>query len=225
MTAQRHPFCVARAPRDPRTRVGRASKGSRWRCADLPILDEAQLPSTHYIISGCLDDQQFPRYMNVDHLRDLTARGHESDATPRPTSGFRLKHNGSSKKKSYQLSLRRIRSADRHGRQTGRISGRAERPRRIERRGRRSVRAEMQGGHGSDDDSRGQKVDRGRPTSAGLARSDVSSDRPRGQGPELYARDARGDRSVSRRLSHTGRHCPRWPQTTQGEMSGPSSSA
>src|SRR5947208_12585791 len=51
-----------------------------WRCSyeqGLPILDEAQLPSTHYIISGCLDDQQFPRYMNVDHLRDLTARGHE----------------------------------------------------------------------------------------------------------------------------------------------------
>ena len=44
-----------------------------WRCSyeqGLPILDEAQLPSTHYIISGCLDDQQFPRYMNVDHLRD-----------------------------------------------------------------------------------------------------------------------------------------------------------
>src|SRR3989449_7726027 len=51
-----------------------------WRCSyeqGLPILDEMQLPSTHYIISGCLDDQQFPRYMNVDHLRDLTARGHE----------------------------------------------------------------------------------------------------------------------------------------------------
>ncbi len=51
-----------------------------WRCSyeqGLPILDEAQLPSTHYIISGYLDDQQFPRYMNVDHLRDLTARGHE----------------------------------------------------------------------------------------------------------------------------------------------------
>ena len=51
-----------------------------WRCSyeqGLPILDEAQLPSTHYIISGYLDDQQFPRYMNLDHLRDLTARGHE----------------------------------------------------------------------------------------------------------------------------------------------------
>jgi len=51
-----------------------------WRCSyeqGLPILNEAQLPSTHYIISGCLDDRQFPRYMNVDHIRDLTARGHE----------------------------------------------------------------------------------------------------------------------------------------------------
>jgi len=51
-----------------------------WRTSyknGLPILEEAGLKSTHYIISGCLDDEQFPRYVNVDQIRDLTARGHE----------------------------------------------------------------------------------------------------------------------------------------------------
>jgi peptidoglycan/xylan/chitin deacetylase (PgdA/CDA1 family) len=51
-----------------------------WRCIyenALPILEEANLKSTHYIISGCLDDEQFPRYMNVDHIQDLAKRGHE----------------------------------------------------------------------------------------------------------------------------------------------------
>src|SRR5207244_12694669 len=51
-----------------------------------------------------------------------------------------------------------------------------------------------------------------------LARSDVPSYRPRVQGPELYARDARGDRAASRQLSHTGRYRPGWSQTPR-EMS------
>lgn len=51
-----------------------------WRCSyenALPVLDQAGLKSTHYIISGCLDDEQFPRYMNADQIRDLGRRGHE----------------------------------------------------------------------------------------------------------------------------------------------------
>ena len=43
----------------------------------LPILEKSGLKSTHYIISSCLDDEQFPRYMSMDHVRDLEKRGHE----------------------------------------------------------------------------------------------------------------------------------------------------
>jgi len=51
-----------------------------WRCIfenALPILEKANLKSTHYIISGCLDDEQFPRYVNVEQAKDLVSRGHE----------------------------------------------------------------------------------------------------------------------------------------------------
>jgi len=51
-----------------------------WRCAydnAAPRLDRAGLRATYYVITGCLDDEQFPRYMNLDQIRDLANRGHE----------------------------------------------------------------------------------------------------------------------------------------------------
>ncbi len=51
-----------------------------WRCVyenALPILEEAGVKSTHYVISGYLDDEQFPRYMNGADIRNLASRGHE----------------------------------------------------------------------------------------------------------------------------------------------------
>lgn len=51
-----------------------------WRCVyenALPILEDAGVRSTHYVISGYLDDEQFPRYMNANHIRELARRGHE----------------------------------------------------------------------------------------------------------------------------------------------------
>lgn len=51
-----------------------------WRCIyenALPIIEKARLKSTHYIISGYLDDAQFPQYMNLGHLSELKRSGHE----------------------------------------------------------------------------------------------------------------------------------------------------
>jgi peptidoglycan/xylan/chitin deacetylase (PgdA/CDA1 family) len=42
-----------------------------------PILDRTGIKATHYIISGCLDDAQFPAYMNAEQVTDLSRRGHE----------------------------------------------------------------------------------------------------------------------------------------------------
>src|SRR5262249_57136056 len=55
-------------------------------------------------------------------------------------------------------------------------------------------------------------------TSPGLARPDVPSDRPRGKGTKLYARDAGRDHWVSDRLASAGYHRPGWCQETHGEM-------
>ena len=42
-----------------------------------PILQTAQIAATHYVISGYLDDSQFPAYLNAQQIRALTSAGHE----------------------------------------------------------------------------------------------------------------------------------------------------
>lgn len=43
----------------------------------LPILKKSGLKSTQFIISGFLDDNQFPQYMNLDEVKELEKLGHE----------------------------------------------------------------------------------------------------------------------------------------------------
>jgi peptidoglycan/xylan/chitin deacetylase (PgdA/CDA1 family) len=43
----------------------------------LPFLEREGIVATHYIIGKCLDDKEFPKYMNVKHLRELQELGHE----------------------------------------------------------------------------------------------------------------------------------------------------
>jgi peptidoglycan/xylan/chitin deacetylase (PgdA/CDA1 family) len=42
-----------------------------------PLFRECGVKTSHYIISGTLDDEQFPRYMNLDQVRQLEKEGHE----------------------------------------------------------------------------------------------------------------------------------------------------
>lgn len=51
-----------------------------WQCIydnALPILEEADIKSTHYIVSSYLHREQFPHYMNLEHVKDLEQKGHE----------------------------------------------------------------------------------------------------------------------------------------------------
>ena len=43
----------------------------------LPILEKSKLKSTHFIISDCLDDAQFPQFMNLENIKELEKLGHE----------------------------------------------------------------------------------------------------------------------------------------------------
>jgi peptidoglycan/xylan/chitin deacetylase (PgdA/CDA1 family) len=43
----------------------------------LPILQRAGIKSTCYVVSGYLDDEQFPAYMNTTQIFELNAQGHE----------------------------------------------------------------------------------------------------------------------------------------------------
>src|SRR5258705_10567003 len=42
-----------------------------------PLLEQAGIKATHYIVSGYLDDSQFPLYMNTRDIRELNRMGHE----------------------------------------------------------------------------------------------------------------------------------------------------
>jgi len=42
-----------------------------------PILQQSSIAATHYIISGYLDNSQYPHYMNLGQVRELERAGHE----------------------------------------------------------------------------------------------------------------------------------------------------
>ncbi len=51
-----------------------------WKCIydnAFPIIKKNKILATFYVISGYLDDEQFPRYMNIEDIRDLEKHGHE----------------------------------------------------------------------------------------------------------------------------------------------------
>jgi peptidoglycan/xylan/chitin deacetylase (PgdA/CDA1 family) len=51
--------------------------GGQYAKMPLPILRRFSVVATHYVITGYLDDSQYPHYMNLERVSEVERAGHE----------------------------------------------------------------------------------------------------------------------------------------------------